>query len=287
MDELQKAAQIRLMDLVEHFLRVQLVDVSRMLDTHAADAKHKLSVQILNELLRQKGNLSEAEITRRGGTMKDWWSTDPKWRHVLVFQFNFHVLMPLFDVCYKNLPENNVYHRFFSQTDLDNFRRIQTGLSDYILSMEKREDYRQEIGDTKTWLLGYGVGLEHAQLISEAGAEEGIAASGRKNKGVLSSQILKLKEELKKRDDKVLQLKEKLDELDDDVQRERSASSRMMKTLDETSRELEIVSVQLQKTNIELQEEKKKNRELNALLLEQSERPDDTRRVYLQGRCWN
>ncbi len=195
--------------------------------------------------------------------MKDWWTRDPKWRHVLVFQFNFHVLMPLFDVCYKNLPEDNVYRHFFSQKDLDNFRTIQTGLSDYILSMEKREDYRQEIGDTKTWLLGYGVGLEHA------------------------SEILKLKEELQKRDDEVLKLKEKLDEQDDDVQRERRAASRMMKTLDETSRELEIMSVELQKTNIELQEEKKKNRELNALLLEQSQRPDATRRVYLQGRCWN
>jgi predicted nuclease with TOPRIM domain len=104
---------------------------------------------------------------------------------------------------------------------------------------------------------------------------------------LMDTEILKLKEELQKRDDKVLQLKEKLDELDDDVQRERRASSRMMKTLDETSRELEIVSVELQQTNIELQEEKKKNRELNALLLEQSQRPDATRRVYLQGRCWN
>ncbi len=50
--------------------------------------------------------------------------------------------------------------------------------------------------------------------------------------------------------------------------------------LDEISRELE-------NTNIELQEEKKKNRELNALLLEQNQRPDTTRRVYLQCRCWN
>ena len=181
MEEQQRAAQIRLMDLVEHFLRIQLVDVSRMLDTHAGDANHKLSVEILNTLLRKKGNLSETEITRRGGTMKDWWSTDPKWRHVLVFQFNFHVVQHLFGLCYWKLSETDFFRKLFDQSDLDKFRDTETLLGDYILRMEKREDYQQEIGDTRKWLLGYGV--EYAQLIWAAGATgvaEGSAASGRK-----------------------------------------------------------------------------------------------------------
>ncbi len=98
---------------------------------------------------------------------------------------------------------------------------------------------------------------------------------------------LELQKKLDKRDDELGKLKAKLDDLDDELQRDRMTSLRMMKTLDETSKELEIMSVKLQKTNIELEEEKKKNRDLNALLLEQSQRPDDKRRVFLQGRCWN
>jgi hypothetical protein len=57
--------------------------------------------------------------------------------------------------------------------------------------------------------------------------------------------------------------------------------------LDEILRELQNTEIELQEEKKKLQEEKKKNRELNALLLEQSQRPDATRRVYLQGRCWN
>ncbi len=152
-----KQLQLRLMDLVDHFLRIQLVDMSRMLDTHAGDAKHKLSVEILNRLSKTRGNLSEIEITERGGTMKDWWSMDSKWRHVLVFQFNFHVLMCLFELCYWKLDEVNYFRRLIDKSDLDKFRNIETLLGDYILRMEKREDYQQEIGDTRKWLLGYGV----------------------------------------------------------------------------------------------------------------------------------
>jgi hypothetical protein len=183
MDEVQKAAQMRLMDLVDHFLRIQLVSVSRMLDSHAGDANHKLSVEILNGLLREKGNLSEQAITERGGTMKDWWTMDPNWRHVLVFQFNFHVLMYLFKLCYWKLDEKEYFRRLISKSDLDKFRDIETLLGEYILRMEKREDYQQEIGDTRTWLLGYGV--EYAQLIwaaGAAGADEDSAASGRKRR---------------------------------------------------------------------------------------------------------
>ena len=183
MDEVQKAAQIRLMHLVEHFLRNQLVSVSRMLDTHASDANHKLSVEILNVLLRERGNLSEQTITDRGLVMKDWWTMDPKWRHVLVFQFNFHVLMHLFKLCYWKLDEKENFRRLISNADLDKFRDIETLLGDYILRMEKREDYQQEIGDTRTWLLGYGV--EYAQLIWAAGAAgvaEDSAARARKRR---------------------------------------------------------------------------------------------------------
>jgi hypothetical protein len=93
----------------------------------------------------------------------------------------------------------------------------------------------------------------------------------------------KLKEELDKRDDELRKLKEKLDERDDDVQRERRELSRNILKVDEISWELEIINLELQNTNIELQEEKKKNQELNALLLKQSQRPDATRRAHLQG----
>jgi hypothetical protein len=175
--------QVRLMNLVEHFLRTQLVYVSRMLDEHAGDGNHKLSVEILNKLLRDRGNLSEQTITKRGGTMKDWWTMDPKWRHVLVFQFNFHVLMHLFKLCYWKLDEQEYFRRLIDKSDLDRFSNIETLLGDYILRMEEREDYQQEIGDTRTWLLGYGV--EYAQLIWAAGAAgvaEDSAGSARKRR---------------------------------------------------------------------------------------------------------
>jgi len=173
------------MHLVEDFLRTQLVSVSRMLDEHAGDGNHKLSVEILNKLLRDRGNLSEQTITGRGGTMKDWWTMDPKWRHVLVFQFNFHVVMHLFKLCYWKLDEQEYFRRLIDKTDLAKFRDIETLLGDYILRMEEREDYQQEIGDTRTWLLGYGV--EYAQLIwaaaaGTAGVAQDSAASGRKRR---------------------------------------------------------------------------------------------------------
>ncbi len=151
-----------------------------MLDTHAGDTNHKLSVEILNGLLSERGNLSEMEITESGGTMKDWWTMDPKWRHVLVFQFNFHVVMCLFELCYWKLDEKDYFRKLFDMSDLDKFKEIETLLGDYILRMEKREDYQQEIGDTRKWLLGYGV--EYAQLIWATGTAEGSAASKRKHK---------------------------------------------------------------------------------------------------------
>jgi hypothetical protein len=86
---------------------------------------------------------------------------------------------------------------------------------------------------------------------------------------------------------KLRELKENLDERDNEVQIERRELSRNILQLEEISNELNVVNLELQKTNIELQEEKKKNQELQALLLEQNQRPDATRRVYLQGRCWN
>ncbi len=112
--------------------------------------------------------------------MKDWWSMDPKWRHVLVFQFNFHVLMHLFGLCYWKLDETDYFRRLIDKSDLDKFRNIETLLGDYILRMEKREDYQEETTDTRTWLLGYGV--EYAQLIWAAGAVEDSAANGRKRR---------------------------------------------------------------------------------------------------------
>jgi hypothetical protein len=102
---------------------------------------------------------------------------------VLVFQFNFHVVMCLFELCYWKLDESDYFRQLISKSDLDKFKKIETLLGDYILRMEQREDYRKEIGDTRTWLLGYGV--EYAQLIwaaaAGAGADDG-AASGRKRR---------------------------------------------------------------------------------------------------------
>jgi hypothetical protein len=86
---------------------------------------------------------------------------------------------------------------------------------------------------------------------------------------------------------KLRELKENLDERDNEVQIERRELSRNILKLEEISNELNVANLELQKTNIDLQEEKKKNQELQALLLEQNQRPDVTRRVYLQGRCWN
>lgn len=93
-------------------------------------------------------------------------------------------------------------------------------------------------------------------------------------------------------------LKEELDARDYEVTMERRELSQRQTRFDQLSNKLKINNLDLQNkldeksrelenTEIELQEQKKKNRELNALLLEQSQRPEGTRRVYLQGRCWN
>jgi hypothetical protein len=103
LNEAVKRLQLEVMGLVEHFLRNQLDLVSSMLDAHAGDGDHKLSVHILRELFKKMGRVSETDITKRGEVMKDWWTMDPKWRHVLVFQFNFSVLMRLFYPCYAKV----------------------------------------------------------------------------------------------------------------------------------------------------------------------------------------
>jgi hypothetical protein len=175
MTQQEKNLQLRLMGLVDHFMRNQLADVKRMLDTHAGDANHKLSVEILDRLWKERtGMVSETRITAEGGTMKDWWLLDPNWRHVLVFQFNFHVLMHLFGLSYGRMDEANYFRRLINQADLNKFSEMQTSFQEYILRMEKREDYQKEIGDTRTWLLGYGV--EYAQLIWAGQGHERVAA---------------------------------------------------------------------------------------------------------------
>jgi hypothetical protein len=162
-NEAVQQLQLEVMGLVEHFLRNQLDIVSSMLDAHAGDGDHKLSVHILRALLKQMGRVSETDITRRGEVMKDWWTMDPKWRHVLVFQFNFSVLMRLFDPCYAKLEAQNKYRQLINEWDLQKFSKITTLLGDYILRMERRGDYQAEIGDTRRWLLEYGG--EYAQMI--------------------------------------------------------------------------------------------------------------------------
>jgi hypothetical protein len=121
-----------------------------MLDTHAGDANHKVSVEILNGLSKTRGNLSETTITEGGGTMKDWWTMDPKWRHVLVFQFNFHVVMCLFKLCYWKLDEKDYFRQLFDKSDLDKFKDIETLLCGfYLIKVLKLSEQSTEQSETR------------------------------------------------------------------------------------------------------------------------------------------
>ncbi len=84
------------------------------------------------------------DITLRHESERDmrvWWITDRKWRHVLVLQFNFNVLMHFFRVCYSSLNPENKWHQMFNERDFEKFSDIKTLFEAYISDIEQREDY--------------------------------------------------------------------------------------------------------------------------------------------------
>jgi hypothetical protein len=114
--------------------------------------------------------------------VRAWWVRDPKWRNILVLQFNFNVLMHFFRVCYSSLKPEHTWHKMFDARDFEKFSDIETLFGAYIADIENREDYKQEIGNSRQWLLDYA--LEYAHLIwadqhsvakrKKGGEEEGL-----------------------------------------------------------------------------------------------------------------
>ncbi len=62
--------------------------------------------------------------------MRAWWIMDQKWRHILVLQFNFNVLMHLFRACHSKLDPEQPW--MFEARDLEKFSNIETLLGAYI-----------------------------------------------------------------------------------------------------------------------------------------------------------
>jgi hypothetical protein len=92
-----------LMNLLDQFFDRDLAWVRGMLDQHREDGNHKLSLTILEKLNEDRGNLSGAEVTRRGQDMRVWWVMENNWRPILVLQFNFNVMMHFFRLCHGKL----------------------------------------------------------------------------------------------------------------------------------------------------------------------------------------
>jgi hypothetical protein len=113
-----------LMILLDQFFDCDLAWVGAMLDQRREDGDHKVSLKILVDLKKGRGRASAADVTRRGEDMRVWW--EGQWRPAKL---------------------NN----------------IESLLRNYIKDIERRKDYKEEIPDSRQWLLNYA--LEYALLI--------------------------------------------------------------------------------------------------------------------------
>jgi hypothetical protein len=133
-----------------------------MLDKHAQGGDHNLSLTILEDLKERRGNLSGADVTRREEDMRVWW-TERTWRPILVLQFNFNVMMHFFRLCHGTLQDGDKWLEVFDGRAIAKMNKIESLLRDYIKDIERRPDYKEEIPDSREWLLNYA--LEYTQLI--------------------------------------------------------------------------------------------------------------------------
>jgi hypothetical protein len=170
-----------LMNLLDQFFDRDLERVGAMLDQKREDGDHKVSLRILMDLKRERGNLSAADVTRRGQDMRAWWE-EYKWRKILVLQFNFNVMMHFFRLCYGQLGKGDAWFQSFDENNVAKLNNIESLLRNYIKDIERRESYKKEIPDSRRikdketresykneipdsrqWLLDYA--LEYALLM--------------------------------------------------------------------------------------------------------------------------
>jgi hypothetical protein len=154
--------QVELMNLLDQFFDRELLWMRGMLDQRREDGDHNLSLTILEDLSKKRGNLSGADVTRREGDMRMWWM-ERTWRPILVLQFNFNVMMHFFGLCHGTLHDGDKWLETFDKSDVAKLNEIETLLGDYVKDIERTENYKEEIPDSRQWLLDYGV--EYALLI--------------------------------------------------------------------------------------------------------------------------
>jgi hypothetical protein len=106
--------------------------------------------------------LTGADVIKRGLDMRAWWE-EYKWSKILVLQFNFNVMMHFFRLCHGQLRKGDDWLQSFDKYTTAKLNQIETLLGDYIKDIERREDYKAEIPDSRQWLLNYA--LEYALLI--------------------------------------------------------------------------------------------------------------------------
>jgi hypothetical protein len=154
--------QVELMNLLDQFFDRDLERVWAMLDRKREDGDHKVSLRILMDLKGGRGNLSGEDITERELDMRAWWG-EYKWRKILVLQFNFNVMMHFFRLCHGKLENGDKWLETFDVHDVAKLNNIESLLRNYIKDIERLKDYKDEIPDSRQWLLDYA--LEYALLI--------------------------------------------------------------------------------------------------------------------------
>ncbi len=151
-----------LMILLDQFFATDLDWVGAMLDQRREDGDHKVSLKILMDLRGKRGRASAADVTRRKEDMRVWWREET-WKPILVLQFNFNVMMHFFRLCHGKLENGDKWLQIFDEHEIAKLNQIETLLGHYIKDKERTDDYKQEILDSRRWLLDYG--LEYALLI--------------------------------------------------------------------------------------------------------------------------
>ena len=127
------------------------------------------SIAILKTLGKSRLRIQSTEIRERREDMRQWWSTrhptnPDKWKPVLVLQFHFHVVMHFFRLCHSQLDPTDILYRYLNTYDIERLDTMETDFLGYLSDIEKKADYRAEIGNSYKWMMDYA--LEYARLVS-------------------------------------------------------------------------------------------------------------------------
>lgn len=128
------------------------------------------SMNILKNLKESRGNTYFVDICQRKDDIREWWaSRNPQakneWKPILVLLFHYHVVMHYFHIHYSQLDSTHKYYGYFCKNDLERLNNTETIFLDYITDIEKRVDYKAEIGNSLMWLIDYA--LEYTRLMSD------------------------------------------------------------------------------------------------------------------------